>query len=110
MWEKIQVESNCIEASTYKAVLINMPKTSKYKGYCFWHPVKCCRYVGKNDYLLQISFNDQFKFKMQKMGKGKYNWNQVIDEKCIDSDELKEAFGFEFNEDLYEKMLEEDDE
>ena len=30
MWENIQIESTCIETSTDKAVLINMPKKSKY--------------------------------------------------------------------------------
>ena len=60
MWENIQIESTCIETSTDKAVLINMPKKSKYKGYCFWHPAKCCRLVGKNNYLIQISFRSVF--------------------------------------------------
>lgn len=108
-WESIQVDSNCIETSTYKSVLINIPKNSEYRGYSFWHPAKCCRHVGKNSYLLQISFTDEFKFNIKKYGKGKFNWNKVLDEKVIDSDELKEAFGFGVNENLYEEMLEDDE-
>ena len=106
-WERIQIESSLVERDTYKAVLINMPRKSRYKGYSFWHPVKCCRSVGKNGYLLQISFTNEFKFRLKKMGKGKFNFNEVIDEKVIDSEELKEAFGYTgFDEYLYEEMLE----
>ena len=94
MWEKIQIQSNCIETSTSKAVLINMPNTSKYKGYKFWHPAKCCQLIGKNNYLIQISFTSEFKFNIKKFGKGQYNFKSVLDEKTIDSYELKKSFGF----------------
>lgn len=107
-WERIQIDSNCIETSTYKAVLINMPKTSNYKGYSFWHPAKCCRHVGKNDFLLQISFTDEFEFKLRKTGKGKYNWNKILDEITLESCDIKEAFGFGVDMNLYDEMLEED--
>ena len=36
MWEKIQIQINCVETQTNKAVLINFPKNSKYKGYSFY--------------------------------------------------------------------------
>ncbi|MGL5718036.1 MAG: hypothetical protein ACRCX2_33845 [Paraclostridium sp.] len=108
MWEKIQIDSNLIEANTDKAVLINMPKTSKYKGFSFWHPAKCCRHVGKNEFLLQISFTNEFEFRLKKHGKGKHNFNQVLDEATIDANELKEAFGFGLDEDLLEELSEED--
>ena len=100
MWEKIQIQINCVETQTNKAVLINFPKNSKYKGYSFWHPMKCCRQVGKNGYLLQISFTEDFEFKIKKYGKGQYNYKDVLDEKTISPNELKEAFGFGVNEDL----------
>lgn len=103
-WEKIQIESSCIEAKTGSAVLINMPQKSEYKGFCFWHPAKCCRSVGKNSYLLQISFTKEFKFALKKYGKGKYNWKQVIKEKVISSEELKEAYGFGVDEELYDEL------
>ena len=96
MWENIQIESTCIETSADKAVLINMPKKSKYKGYCFWHPAKCCRLVGKNNYLIQISFTNDFKFTLKKMGKGKFNYKEVLDTKVIGPDELKKSFGYDF--------------
>lgn len=104
-WESIQIQSNCIETSTERAVLINMPKTSTYKGYSFWHPAKCCRSVGKNNFLLQISFTDDFKFRLKKYGKGQYNYKDVLAEKELDSEELKNAFGFGVSECLYNELL-----
>lgn len=104
-WEKIQIQSNCIEYITSNGVLINLPKTSKYKGYSFWHPIKCCRSMGKNNFLLQIVFTKKFKFKLKKYGKGQYNFRQIIDEKDISSDELKKAFGFGISKDLYNELL-----
>lgn len=94
MWKQIQIQSNCIEAETDKAVLINLPKTSSYKGYSFWHPAKLCRSIGKNGWMIQISFTDDFVFRLRKYGKGQYNWKQVIDEKEITADKISEAFGF----------------
>lgn len=108
MWERIQIESSLVENSTDKAVLINMPCKSKFKGFSFWHPAKCCRNIGKNSYLLQISFTKDFEFKLKKYGKGKFNWSQVISEKNIDSEELKEAFGFGVDEELYNELSEEE--
>lgn len=107
MWEKIQIESSLIETSTDKAVLINMPSKSEFKGFSFWHPAKCCRSIGKNSYLVQISFTNEFKFNLKKYGKGKFNWAQVIKEKLIDADELKSAFGFGVDNQLYEELCDE---
>lgn len=105
MWEKIQIECTLVETNTSKAVLINMPKKSEYKGYSFWHPAACCRSVGKNGFYLQISFTDSFEFKLRKYGKGKFNFEQIIDEKVINSEELKSAFGFGVNEEVLEELL-----
>lgn len=93
-WEKIHIQSNNIKGSTDKAVLINMPKTSKYKGYSFWHPKKLTRPEGKNSYLLSVSFTQEFVFKLKKFGKGQHNFNKVLDEKEISPKEFKESFGF----------------
>lgn len=107
MWERIQIESSLIETSTDSSVLINMPSKSEYKGFSFWHPAKCCRSIGKSAYLLQISFTKDFKFTLKKYGKGKFNWAQVLKEKTIDSEELKSAFGFGVDEELYKELSDE---
>ncbi len=103
-WSRIQIQSNCIEHETYSALLINMPKTSYYKGFSFWHPKKCCKSIGKNGYLVQISFTDEFEFKLRKYGKGQYNWKEIIDERVINADELKSAFGFGVDEKVLEDL------
>lgn len=105
-WESIQIQSNCIECTTMKAVLINMPKTSDYKGFSFWHPIKCCRSVGKNGFLVQISFTEDFKFQLKKYGKGQYNYRELIAEKNLSSEELKTAFGFGIDKNLYGELME----
>lgn len=94
MWKQIQIQSNCVETETEKAVLINLPKTSSYKGYSFWHPSKLCRSIGKNGWMIQISFTEDFVFKLKKYGKGQYNWKQILDEKEIGVTEISKAFGF----------------
>lgn len=108
MWQRIQLQSNCVQTETSKAVLINMPRTSRYKGFSFWHPSKCCRLVGKNGYLVQISFTDTFEFRLKKYGKGQYNWNEVIDEKTLSPEELKDALGFGVSESTLEDLQDED--
>lgn len=108
MWESIQLDSNCIEAVTDRAVLINMPKTSGYKGFSFWHPKRCCCSVGKNSFLIQISFTNEFEFKLKKYGKGKYNWNKILSEETLSALELKEALGFGVDNRLYNELLEDD--
>lgn len=107
-WERIQLQSNCIEGETEKAMLINMPSTGRYKGYCFWHPLKCCRIVGKNGFLVQISFTEEFQFRLKKYGKGQYNYDQLIDEKVLSSEEFKKALGFGVDQDLLEELTDDD--
>ena len=94
MWDKIYINLNSFELSTSKAFLINMPKKSNYKGYSFWHPAKLVRCVGQDGNLYSLSFTNEFIFKLQKRGKGRYNFNKVLGEVELDSQEIKEAFGF----------------
>lgn len=106
-WEKIHLESNLLEGETTKAYLINMPKTSRYKGYSFWHPARCVSFVGKNRFLMQISFTEAFEFKLKKCGKGKFNFKDVLDEKILSVDEFKEVLGF--SNEVLDNLKEEED-
>lgn len=64
-WKSFLINDNQIVAWTNKAVLIKMPKTSKYRGYEFWHPSKLVRISGKQ---YAIRFNDNFTFRLKKNG------------------------------------------
>ena len=57
-WKKIAVNSNLIQHTTDKAVLIKQPETD----FTFWHPKKLIKIKGKNGYLIDISYNDDFTF------------------------------------------------
>ena len=68
-----------------------MPNKSKYAGYKFWHPSKLIR-RGSNSYARSIGYTDEFTFKLKKYGNGKWNKNEVIDEKEISVEEFEEVF------------------
>lgn len=91
-WKTIQINVQNVETETGKATLIKMPNKSNYAGYKFWHPSKLIR-NGRNSYALSVSYNDTFKFKLFKNGKGKYNKFDVIDDLEISVEEFEEAFG-----------------
>ena len=91
-WKNIQINVQNVETETGKATLIKMPNKSNYAGYKFWHPSKLIR-NGRNSYALSVSYNDTFKFKLFKNGKGKYNKFDVIDGLEISVEEFEEAFG-----------------
>ena len=91
MWKNIEINLQNIEGGTEKATLIKMPNKSKYAGYKFWHPSKLIR-RGSNSYARSIGYTDSFTFKLKKYGNGKWNKNEVIDEKEISVEEFEEAF------------------
>lgn len=92
MWDKIYLNKQNIITETDKAVLIKMPSKSNYPDYQFWCSKKLIKIEGGKGYHLSISFNDSFKFKLQKMGKGTYNKQEILDEKVLTSNELKKQF------------------
>ena len=92
MWKTIQINQQNIKKDTGNAVLIAMPHNSDYDGFEFWHPAKLIR-SGNHSYAISLSYNDEFTFKLKKMGKGKYNSRDVIDEREISVADFEEAFG-----------------
>lgn len=92
MWKNININMQNIIAETDKAVLINMPNNSDYKGYSFWHPSKLVR-SGRHSHAVSLGYTDDFTFKLKKYGKGKYNKSQVVKEQEIDAEEFEIAFG-----------------
>lgn len=92
MWKNININKNNIKAETERSYLIAMPHNSDYDDYSFWHPAKLVR-EGRNRSAISISYTDDFKFKLVKYGKGKWNKRDVIDEKTIDAITFEEAFG-----------------
>lgn len=92
MWKNININKQNIEAETGKAILIKMPNNSNYKGFMFWHPTKLVR-DGRNKNAVSIGYNDEFTFDLKKLGNGKYNKMDVIDEIKISVEEFEEAFG-----------------
>lgn len=103
MWKNININKNQVNTETEKAILINCPHNSKYDGYSFWHPKKIVR-EGKNSASLSIGYNNEFKFILKKYGKGKYNQNNVIDEKVILVEEFENIFRIE-NENIQAPII-----
>ena len=101
IWKSININIQNIEAQTEKAYLIKMPSNSDYKGYAFWHSSKLIR-SGRNSYALELSYTDEFVFKLKKYGNGKTNKYKVIKEKEIDAEDLEDSFGV-MNDNIKEK-------
>lgn len=94
MWKNISVNINQIKAETDKAYLINCPHNSNYDGFSFWHPAKLVR-SGKHSASISVGYTDEFKFRLIKYGKGKYNSKSIIDEIEISVEEFEEMFEVE---------------
>lgn len=87
MWKSFNINIQNIEHETERAMLINCPNKSEYKGYSFWHPKKLVR-SGKHSYALQMSYTEEFKFKLQKYGKQK----NILNEIEVDAKQIEEIF------------------
>ena len=92
MWKSIHINETSIIRITDKSSLIRMPNSSNYAGYQFWHPNKLIREQLRKPYILNLSYTDEFEFRIFKNGQGKYNKYKKIDEKVIGTEELEEAF------------------
>lgn len=87
-WKQVQGNSNLIQHETEKATLIKLPKSELM----FWHPSKLVKTMGKSNYLMTISFTDDFKFKCFRNGKGKTTSFTKIDEVEYSAKEIQEFF------------------
>lgn len=87
-WKNITANSNLIEFTTDKSILIKLPKSD----FVFWHPSKLVRVNGKNNYRMSIGYTDSFTFNIFKQGKGQYNKTQKIAEKQITVEEFEAYF------------------
>lgn len=92
MWYKVNFNALNIEYETEKATLIKMPRNSNYPGYCFWYPKKLVREneIGKG-YFLTFSFDETFKFKLQKFSNSKFK-KELLDEVILDYEEIQNEF------------------
>ena len=91
-WHKIIGNSNLIQFETERAYLIRLPKSELM----FWHPKKLVRLSGKKSYKMTISYSDEFKFKVFRNGKGRFNFKEILEEKILSIDQWKEYFkGFD---------------
>ena len=92
MWYKVNFNALNIEYETEKATLIKIPRNSNYPGYCFWHPKKLVREneIGKG-YFLTFSFDESFKFKLQKFSNSKFK-KELLDEVILDYEEIQNEF------------------
>lgn len=87
-WKKVNSNSNLIKGYSTNGVLIKIPN----EEWLFWHPSKLVRTSGKANYLLTISFTEDFNFKLFKNGKGKTNKFEKIDEMEVDASEFESYF------------------
>lgn len=87
-WIQVTANSNLIQTTTEKAVLIKLPKSKLM----FWHPAKCVRTNGKNGYLMTISFTEEFKFKCFRNGEGKTTSFTKIEEIEYSAKDFQEFF------------------
>ena len=88
IWKGFVLFNNLIKAQTEKAVLIQLPSSSRYKGFSFWHPKK----LVKSGNMAMVLYTDDFEFRLKKYGKGRFNNREVIDEIILDAETLVESF------------------
>lgn len=56
----VNANSNLIRGKTEKAYLIKLPATNLF----FWHPKSCSCISGKSNYLLTLSFTEDWVFEV----------------------------------------------
>lgn len=81
-WKSLLFNSQNIEVETNRAVLINLPFSSKYKGWSFWHPKKLIKVAGGKGYYLSLLYTDNWKFKIF----------SKTSEEYVSAAEIEEAF------------------
>ena len=84
MWKKVIANSNLIKHETPRAYLIKIPK-EKHR---FWFPKNCVHFKGKNDYLMTLSYTDDFEIRF-------------TDNYSMDLEDWVECFGGELENPIY---------
>ena len=87
-WYGIRLYENQIKARTDRSVLVQMPHSSDYDGWMFWHPAKLIQEYKNSP---ELRFSDEFVFHLKKYGSGQ-NKFKIIGELDIDAETLAEAF------------------
>lgn len=82
MWKSIIFNAQNIKGYTEKAALINMPHSSKYDGWSFWHPKKLIRKAGGKGYFLSLAYTEDWRFTLKKGSQ----------EKVVGPSEIEESF------------------
>lgn len=88
IWNGFSINPNLVKVSTARAVLINMPSNSGYKGFSFWHPTK----LVKQGRMLMILYTDDFIFKLKKYGHGRFNQKELLEEVELSAEEMVDIF------------------
>ena len=88
IWRGFAINNNLIKVSTAKAVLINLPSGSQYKGYSFWHPRK----LVKAGSMSMVLYTDDFVFRLKKYGQGRFNQREILHEIELSASDMVEAF------------------
>ena len=88
MWRKITIGKQQIVATSDRAYLIVCPK-GQYSGFRFWHPAKLVRVYPTK---VELSYTDEFLFRLFKKGQGRYNSNDVVASETISYLEVEEIF------------------
>jgi hypothetical protein len=91
MWKAIQINMQNIDIETEKSILIKCPKNSEYNGFKFWYPSKLIK-DGSQLFTKKLIYTNDFKFKLIKYGKGKYNSRVKIKEIEINYSEFDIMF------------------
>ena len=81
-WKNLIFNTQNIERQTQKAVLIKMPRSSKYSGWAFWHPKKLIRKAGGKGYFLSLAYTEDWRFTLKKGSQ----------EKVVGPSEIEESF------------------
>lgn len=77
----LYINKNQFEKETLRAVLINCPNKSDYRGYSFWFP-KSLIYRGRSDESVKLFIPDSFEIKLKTRD----------DEIIVDNEEIFETF------------------
>lgn len=89
-WFHISIKSENVRFYGNSAC-ITLPYHSPYKNWLMWVGKKLVRDEG---YCFALSTKETFNFTIKKMGKGRFNKGEVLEQKEITAQELLDIFGY----------------